>query len=64
MKVKKLLNRVIQDTLAPIRENRKMWEQRKDEVFDILKQGSKIAQEAAAMTLHDVRSAMQINYFE
>lgn len=64
VKVKRFLNHVIQDTLAPIRENRKMWEQRKGDVFDILKQGSKIAQEAAAMTLHDVRSAMQINYFE
>ncbi|MCM1324987.1 MAG: tryptophan--tRNA ligase [Acetobacter sp.] len=64
VKVKRFLNHVIQDTLAPIRKNRKMWEQRKGDVFDILKQGSKIAQEAAAMTLHDVRSAMQINYFE
>lgn len=64
VKVKKFLNNVMQAELAPIRERRHMWEQRLDEVKMILKQGSEIARAAAAETLHDVRAAMQINYFE
>lgn len=64
VKVKKFLNNVMQAELAPIRERRHMWEQRLDEVKMILKQGSETARAAAAATLHDVRAAMQINYFE
>lgn len=64
VKVKKFLNKVMQAELAPIRERRHMWEQRLDEVKMILKQGSETARAAAAETLHDVRAAMQINYFE
>lgn len=64
VKVKKFLNSVMQAELAPIRERRKMWEQRLDDVKMILKQGSETARAAAADTLHDVRAAMQINYFE
>lgn len=64
VKVKKFLNNVMQSELAPIRERRKMWEQRIPDVYDILKQGSKLAQSEAAKTMHDVRSAMKINYFE
>lgn len=64
VKVKKFLNNVMQAELAPIRERRHMWEQRLDEVKMILKQGSETARASAAETLHDVRAAMQINYFE
>ena len=64
VKVKKFLNNVMQTELAPIRERRHMWEQRLDEVKMILKHGSETARAAAAETLHDVRAAMQINYFE
>ncbi|PWM79586.1 MAG: tryptophan--tRNA ligase [Phascolarctobacterium sp.] len=64
VKVKKFLNNVIQSELAPIRERRHMWETRLDDVKMLLKQGSETAREAAAATLHDVRAAMQINYFE
>ena len=64
VKVKKFLNNVMQAELAPIRERRHMWEQRLDEVKMILKQGSETARAAPAETLHDVRAAMQINYFE
>ena len=64
VKVKKFLNNVMKAELAPIRERRHMWEQRLDEVKMILKQGSENARAAAAETLHDVRAAMQINYFE
>ena len=64
VKVKKFLNNVLQEELAPIRERRKMWEQRIPDVYDILKAGTEVAEKKAAETLHDVRAAMQINYFD
>ncbi len=64
VKVKKFLNNVMQAELAPIRERRKMWEQRIPEVYEILREGSKVAEAKAAETLRDVKEAMKINYFE
>lgn len=64
VKVKKFLNNVLQDVLEPIRERRHYWEQRIPEVYEILSAGSKEAEAAAAATLHDVREAMRINYFD
>lgn len=64
VKVKKFLNNVLQDVLAPIRGRRHYWEQRIPEVYEILRAGSKEAEAAAAATLHDVREAMRINYFD
>ena len=64
VKVKKFLNNVIQTELKPIRERRKEWEQKIPEVYEILKSGSEEAKQVAQQTLHDVRKAMKINYFE
>lgn len=64
VKVKKFLNNVLQDVLESIRERRHYWEQRIPEVYEILRAGSKEAEAAAAATLHDVREAMRINYFD
>ncbi|MCC8058691.1 tryptophan--tRNA ligase [Cloacibacillus sp.] len=64
IKVKKFLNNVMQSRLAPIRERRREWERRIPEVYDILRRGSEAARAAAAATLHDVRTAMRINYFD
>lgn len=64
VKVKKFLNNVLQDVLEPIRERRHYWEQRIPEVYEILRAGSKEAEAEAAATLHDVREAMRINYFD
>ena len=64
VKVKKFLNNVLQAELAPIRERRKMWESRIEDVYDLLRVGSEKARETAASTLHDVRHAMKIDYFE
>lgn len=64
VKVKKFLNNVIQSELSPIRERRKMWENRLPDVLEILKVGSEKAEKTAAATLHDVREAMKINYFD
>lgn len=64
VKVKKFLNNVLQDVLEPVRERRHYWEQRIPDVYEILRAGSKEAEAAAAATLHDVREAMRINYFD
>ena len=64
VKVNKFLNNVMQEELAPIRARRKEWEQHLPDVYEILREGSKVAEAKAAETLHDVREAMKINYFE
>ncbi len=64
VKVKKFLNAVLQAELGPIRERRKMWEQKLPEVYEILREGSKKAEATAAVTLQEVRHAMKIDYFE
>lgn len=64
VKVKKFLNNVLQAELAPIRERRKMWEQKLPDVYDILREGSKKARETAGKTLEDVRRSMKIDYFD
>ena len=64
VKVKKFLNKVLEAELGPIRERRKMWEQRIPDVYDILQAGSEVAEKKAAETLNDVREAMKINDFD
>ena len=64
VKVKKVLNNVMQAELEPIRERRKSWEKRLPDVYDILRKGSEIAEKKAAETLSDVKKAMQIDYFD
>ena len=64
VKGKKFLNNVLQAELGPIRERRKMWEQRIPDVYDILREGSKVAEAKAAETLRDVKASMKINYFD
>lgn len=64
VKVKKFLNNVMQAELGPIRESREKWEKRLPEVYEILRSGTQKAEQTAAKTLSDVRSAMKINYFE
>ena len=62
--VKKFLNNVMQEELQPIRERRKMWEQRLPEVYDILYKGSMKAKKVAEQTLKEVKHSMKIDYFE
>lgn len=64
MKVKKLLNNVIQEELEPIRQRRREYEKDIPEIYNILKRGSETAREMAAQTLSEVKSAMRINYFD
>ena len=60
----KFLIAVLNETLDPIRERRRYYEERIEWVYDVLHKGSETAREEAARTLHDVREAMKINYFE
>lgn len=64
VKVKKFLNRVLEEELRPIRERRKRWEQDIPAVYEILKSGSEKAERVAAQTLKEMRAAMKINYFD
>ena len=64
MKCKKFLTKVLNKQLDPIRMRRHEFEQDIPEVYNILKKGSDVAREVAAQTLHEVREAMKINYFD
>ena len=64
VKIKKFLNNVIQEELAPIRARRAEFEKDIPAVYEILKKGSDVAREAAAQTLSEVKRAMKINYFD
>lgn len=64
VKIKKFLNNVMQEELAPIRARRAELEKDIPAVYDILKEGSVTAREAAAQTLSEVKRAMRINYFD
>ena len=64
VKIKRFLNEVLQEELAPIRQRRAMYEKDLPAVYDILKKGSEKAREKAADTLDQVKRAMRIDYFE
>lgn len=64
MKCKKFLMKVLNDRLEPIRQRRHEFEKDIPEVYNILKKGSETAREVAAQTLHEVKEAMRINYFD
>ena len=64
VKCKKFLLKVMENMLSPIREERKRWENRISDVYDILYQGTEKAKETTNATLEEVRDAMRINYFK
>lgn len=64
VKVKKFLNKVLEEELAPIRERRKELEKDIPAIYDILREGTKAAKEVAEQTLAEVKAAMKINYFD
>ena len=61
--IKKFLTEVINDELSPIRERRKKYENNLDYVYEVLREGTKKAVEAANETVKEVKTAMKINYF-
>lgn len=64
MMIKKFLNEVLNDTLAPIRARRTALEKDLPYVYEVLRKGSEEARAVAAGTLADVKRAMKINYFD
>lgn len=64
VKIKKFLNQVMQEELAPIRSRRAEFEKDIPAVYEILQKGSETARETAAQTLSEVKAAMRINYFD
>ena len=64
VKCKKFLLKVMENMLSPIRSERKLWENRISDVYDILYQGTEKAKETTNATLEEVRDAMRINYFK
>ena len=63
VKIKKFLNKIIQEELEPIRVRRKEYEKDIAAVYDILKAGTEAARETAAQTMDEVKKAMKIDYF-
>jgi tryptophanyl-tRNA synthetase len=63
VKVKKFLNKVLNEELRPIRERRIQLAKDIPAVYKILEDGSKVAKAKAAQTLAEMKSAMKINYF-
>ncbi len=62
--IKKFLYNILEDTLKPIRERRKYYEEHLDLVDQILKEGTAKARKVAQDTLHEVKNNMYLNYFE
>ena len=60
---KKQLAQNIINTLKPIREKRKYYEERPQLVDEILMDGTKRAQEVAKQTMKKVKKAMRLDYF-
>lgn len=61
--VKKRLEVVLQEMLAPIRERREALAKDKGYVMQVLKEGTMKAREVAAATTDEVRAALGLNYF-
>lgn len=64
VKVKKFLNNILQAELESIRNRRAEFEKDIPAVYEMLRQGTERAREAAAATLSEVKRAMKINYFD
>ena len=61
---KKQLAKNIANTLKPIREKRKYYEEHPEEVDKILIEGTKKAQQEAKRTMKKVKKAMKLDYFD
>ena len=63
VKIKKFLNSILQDLIAPIRERRKELEKNPEAVFEILRAGTEKARKVAYKNLIKLKTNMGINYF-
>ena len=64
VKCKKFLEKVLNETLEPIRARRLEFQKDIPAIYDMLRRGCEDARAVAADTLADVRRAMKINYFD
>jgi tryptophanyl-tRNA synthetase len=62
--VKRYLNDVLQEMLEPIRNRRKEFEAKPEEVYNILLKGTENARKLASKTLSEVKAAMGIDYID
>ncbi|HHT95859.1 MAG TPA: tryptophan--tRNA ligase [Clostridia bacterium] len=62
VKLKKRLNNILQNTLEPIRQRRKEYEENPEEVMKLLKTGSEYARSVAAKTLKELKEVFTLNY--
>ena len=60
---KQLTNNII-ETLKPIQEKRRYYEQHIEEVDKILMEGTEKARKTAKETMKKVKKAMKLDYFE
>lgn len=63
MKIKKFLNEILQELLAPIRERRKEFAKKPDAIMKILYDGTMEAREVAHENIIKLKTSMGINYF-
>lgn len=63
MKIKRFLNDILQELIAPIRERRKEFEKHQDEIMGILREGTMSAREVAHKNIIKLKTNMGINYF-
>ncbi|MBR6778897.1 MAG: tryptophan--tRNA ligase [Clostridia bacterium] len=63
MKIKKFLNNILQELIAPIREKRRELEKNPEAIFEILKKGTHKARKVAYKNLIKLKTNMGINYF-
>ena len=59
---KKQLIESVNNTLEPIRDKRHYYEERPNEVMDILMSGTKHAREIAKQTTEKVKKSMKLDY--
>jgi tryptophanyl-tRNA synthetase len=64
VKVKKVLTEVLNEELDPIRARRHEFEKDIPYIYEVLKAGTEKAREEVAQTLHEMKDAMKINYFD
>ena len=63
MKIKRFLNDILQELIAPIRERRKELEKHQNEIMEILREGTMSAREVAHKNIIKLKTNMGINYF-
>ena len=64
MKIKRFLNDIMQEELAPIRKRREELAKDPEKIYEILRKGTEKARQKASETLKEVKKAMMLDYFE